>query len=74
MSCDAWRPLLAQSAPEPQPLGVSDLAESWAFGATEVTARPAFTVWGRGDVGGGVLLDTVLSAEPDEPLTEGDAS
>ena len=65
----------ARSASESgESVGLSDLAESWAFGAQDMDARPAFTVWGQGDVGGDALLDAVLSAEPDEPLTEGDAS
>lgn len=55
-------------------IGLSDLAESWAFGGSEIDTRPAFTVLGQGDVNGDVLLDAILSAEPDEPLAEGDVS
>lgn len=47
------------------PVGLPDLAEAWAFG-DDVSA--SFEVWGYEDVSGDVLLDVVLSAEPDEPL------
>jgi len=53
------------------PVGLTDLAEAWAFG-DEVS--PSFTVLGYEDVSGDVLLDVVLSAEPDEPLVRGDSS
>ena len=39
--------------------------EAWAFGGD---VSPSFAVWGYEDVSGDVLLDVVLSAEPDEPL------
>ena len=47
------------------PVGLPDLAEAWAFGGD---VSPSFEVWGYEDVSGDVLLDVVLSAEPDEPL------
>ena len=51
------------------PVGLPDLAEAWAFGGD---VSPSFEVWGYEDVSGDVLLDVVLSAEPDEPLVGGD--
>ena len=53
-----------------RPVGLPDLAEAWAFGGD---VSPSFEVWGYEDVSGDVLLDVVLSAEPDEPLMEGDS-
>ena len=47
-------------------VGVSELAESWAFGEQGTT--PVFTLWGQDDVAGDLLLDAVLSADPDERL------
>ena len=47
------------------PVGLPDLAEAWAFGGD---VSPSFEVWGYEDVSGDVLLDVVLSNEPDEPL------
>jgi hypothetical protein len=55
-------------------VGLSELAEAWAFGDESADTRPAFTLWGQEDVIGDVLLDTVLSAEPDEVVTVGDPS
>ena len=52
------------------PVGLLDLTEAWAFGG-EVS--PSFEVWGYEDVGGDVLLNVVLSAEPDEPLVGEDS-
>ena len=52
------------------PVGLPDLAEAWAFGGD---VSPSFAVWGYEDVSGDVLLDVVLSAEPDEPLMGEDA-
>ena len=50
------------------PVGLPDLAEAWAFGGD---VSPSFAVWGYEDVSGEVLLDVVLSAEPDEPTHGG---
>jgi hypothetical protein len=50
----------------------AELAESWAFGDDE--APPAFTLWGQEDVAGDLLLDAILSAEPDDTLSGGDPS
>ncbi len=58
--------------PAESAVGLSELAESWAFG--EEGATPAFTLWGQDDVAGGLLLDAILSAEPDETLLEGSQS
>ena len=52
------------------PVDLPDLAEAWAFGGD---TAPSFEVWGYEDVSGDVLLNVVLSAEPDEPLVGGDA-
>ena len=57
-----------------EPVGLSDLTEVWAFGEQDADARPAFTILGQDDVSGNVLLDAILSAEPDEPLTVGEPS
>ncbi len=65
----------ARSAGEPdESVGLAELAEVWAFGEEHADTRPAFTLWGQEDVSGDVLLDTVLSAEPDEVLAVGDPS
>ena len=61
------------SAPE-QIVGLSELTESWAFGAQAEEGRPTFTLLGGDDVGGDLLLDAILGAEPDEPLSAGDSS
>ena len=53
-------------------VGLSELAESWAFGEQGTT--PVFTLWGQDDVAGDLLLDAILSAEPDERLAGGDPS
>ena len=52
------------------PVGLPDLAEAWAFGGD---VSPSFEVWWYEDVSGDVLLEVVLSAEPDEPLMGGDS-
>ncbi len=64
----------ARSVPDPSEsvVGLSELAEAWAFG--EQGRAPAFTVWGQDDVAGDLLLDAILSADPDEPLAGGDPS
>jgi anti-sigma factor RsiW len=64
----------ARSSPEQieSAVGLSELAESWAFGDDE--APPAFTLWGQEDVAGDLLLDAILSAEPDDTLSGGDPS
>lgn len=64
----------ARSAPDPaeSAVGLSELTEAWAFGEEGTT--PAFTLWGQDDVAGGLLLDAILSAEPDETLAEGNQS
>ena len=54
--------------------GLPDLAESWAFGEQDVDARPAFTLWGRDDVTPDMLLEALLSVEPDTPFTQEDVS
>ena len=60
-------PTQAESA-----VGLSELTEAWAFGEEGTT--PAFTLWGQENVAGGLLLDAILSAEPDETLAEGNQS
>jgi len=64
----------ARSAPDQieSAVGLSELAEAWAFGE-EGTTR-AFTLWGQEDVAGDLLLDAILSAEPDDTLSGGDPS
>jgi hypothetical protein len=52
-------------------VSLPDLAEAWAF---DDSLSPSFEVWGYADVSGDVLLDVVLSAEPDEPLMREDPS
>ena len=64
-------PTQADSAAE-SAVGLSELAEAWAFGEEGTT--PAFTLWGQENVAGGLLLDAILSAEPDETLAEGNQS
>ena len=53
-------------------VGVSDLAEAWAFGEQDTV--PVFTLWGQDEVDGDLLLDAILAIEPDEPLPGGDPS
>lgn len=55
----------------PAPVSSPGLAESWAFGDDGAEAGPVFTLWGREDVEGEVLLDAVLTFEPDDALPEG---
>jgi hypothetical protein len=64
----------ARSAPDQveSAVGLSELAEAWAFGEEGTT--PAFTLWGQDDVAGDLLLDAILSAEPDDTLSGGDPS
>ena len=64
----------ARSAPDQSEsaVGLSELAEAWAFGDEGTT--PAFTLWGQEDVAGDLLLDAILSAEPDDTLSGGDPS
>ena len=64
----------ARSAPAQveSAVGLSELAEAWAFGEEGTT--PAFTLWGQDDVAGDLLLDAILSAEPDDTLSGGDPS
>ena len=64
-------PAPAESAAE-SAVGLSELTEAWAFGEEGTT--PAFTLWGQENVAGGLLLDAILSAEPDETLAEGNQS
>ena len=64
----------ARSSPDQieSAVGLSELAEAWAFGEEGTT--PAFTLWGQEDVAGDLLLDAILSAEPDDTLSGGDPS
>jgi len=50
------------------PVDLPELAEAWVFAGD---TAPSFEVWWYEDVGGDVLLNVVLSAEPDEPLVGG---
>lgn len=47
-----------------------ELAEVWAFGLEASGAVPAYALLGQGNVEGELLLDVILSTEPDEPLVE----
>jgi len=62
----------ARNMPADTPVDLSELGESWAFDTEGAEERPIFTLWGYSEVDGAVLLDAILSAEPDEPLTEGE--
>ena len=63
----------ARSTLEPgESVELSELADAWAFGEESADTRAAFTLLGQEDVSGDVLLDTILSAEPDEALAAGD--
>ena len=57
-----------------QVTGIPELAEVWAFGSHEGDSLPAFVLLGQENVSGALLLDVILSTEPDEPLTVGDPS
>ena len=66
--------MTARNTPAETPVELSELGESWAFDTESAEGRPIFTLWGYSEVDGAVLLDAILSAEPDEPLTERETS
>ena len=69
--------LAVRSAADPTPAeagGVAGLVDVWTFGGPESGELPAFALLGQDDVGGDLLLDVILSTEPDETLLLGDQS
>ena len=66
--------LRAAPAPDAAASGVRQLADVWTYGASEGGALPAYALLGQDDVGGELLLDTILSTAPDETLAVGEQS
>ena len=69
--------LAVRSAADPTPAeaaGVAGLVDVWTYGAPESGELPAYALLGQDDVSGDLLLDAILSTEPDETLLLGDQS